>query len=145
MKIEDFEDIVYTKEENGICTATISRPERRNADYFPLWKPQRATEFKFKYYDFVVRFKALRNSSSAFIKRGDVKDIIFNLAGTLSHIDSMTDPVTDLEINCRAQLSLLESIRKFNPKARANFLARHNCDKKNNKLTAGYWSCQKWL
>ncbi len=36
-------------------------------------------------------------------------------------------------------------IRKFNPKARASFLARHNCDKKNNKLTAGYWSCQKWL
>ena len=31
MKIEDFEDIFYTKEENGICTATISRPERRNA------------------------------------------------------------------------------------------------------------------
>jgi enoyl-CoA hydratase/carnithine racemase len=31
MKIEDFTDIVYEKEENGICTATISRPERRNA------------------------------------------------------------------------------------------------------------------
>lgn len=31
MKIEDFEDIKYEKEENGICTATISRPERRNA------------------------------------------------------------------------------------------------------------------
>ena len=36
------------------------------------------------------------------------KNIIFNLAGTLSHVDSMTDPMTDLEINCRAQLSLLE-------------------------------------
>ena len=32
------------------------------------------------------------------------KDIIFNLAGTLSHIDSMKDPFTDLEINCRSQL-----------------------------------------
>jgi enoyl-CoA hydratase/carnithine racemase len=31
MKIEDFEDIVYKKEDNGICTVTISRPERRNA------------------------------------------------------------------------------------------------------------------
>jgi len=38
---------------------------------------------------------------------------IFNLAGTLSHIDSMSDPFTDLEINCTAQLSLLESCRKF--------------------------------
>ncbi|MBY9014036.1 MAG: enoyl-CoA hydratase, partial [Candidatus Lokiarchaeota archaeon] len=31
MRIEDFEDIKYEKEENGICTATFSRPERRNA------------------------------------------------------------------------------------------------------------------
>ncbi|TFG23951.1 MAG: enoyl-CoA hydratase/isomerase family protein, partial [Promethearchaeota archaeon] len=31
MKIEDFEDIVYEKEENGICTITFNRPERRNA------------------------------------------------------------------------------------------------------------------
>ena len=31
MKIEDFEDIIYKKEENGICTITFNRPERRNA------------------------------------------------------------------------------------------------------------------
>ena len=31
MNIEDFEDILYEKEENGICTITINRPERRNA------------------------------------------------------------------------------------------------------------------
>jgi 2-(1,2-epoxy-1,2-dihydrophenyl)acetyl-CoA isomerase len=31
MKIEEFEDIIYKKEENGICTAMFSRPERRNA------------------------------------------------------------------------------------------------------------------
>ncbi len=31
MKIEDFEDILYEKEENGICTAIISKPEIRNA------------------------------------------------------------------------------------------------------------------
>ncbi|MBD3196317.1 MAG: enoyl-CoA hydratase [Candidatus Lokiarchaeota archaeon] len=31
MHIDDFQDIKYTKEENGICTAIISRPERRNA------------------------------------------------------------------------------------------------------------------
>ncbi len=42
------------------------------------------------------------------------KDVIFNLAGTLSHIDSMKDPFTDLEINCRSQLSILESCRKNN-------------------------------
>jgi len=31
MNIADFEAILYEKEENGICTITINRPERRNA------------------------------------------------------------------------------------------------------------------
>jgi UDP-glucose 4-epimerase len=42
-------------------------------------------------------------------------DVMFNLAGTLSHVDSMADPFTDLEINCRSQLSILESCRHHNP------------------------------
>ena len=41
------------------------------------------------------------------------KDLIFNLAGTLSHIDSMTDPFLDLEINCRAQLCLLKHVENL--------------------------------
>jgi UDP-glucose 4-epimerase len=40
--------------------------------------------------------------------------VIFNLAGQVSHIDSMQDPYTDLEINCRAQLSILEACRAVN-------------------------------
>jgi UDP-glucose 4-epimerase len=44
--------------------------------------------------------------------------VLFNLAGQVSHIDSMTDPFTDLEINCRSQLSILEALRKNNPEAR---------------------------
>src|SRR5690606_38940946 len=43
---------------------------------------------------------------------------LFNLAGQTSHMDSMTDPETDLEINCRAQLTLLEACRKHNPRLR---------------------------
>src|SRR5688500_2884 len=42
------------------------------------------------------------------------QDVIFNLAGQVSHIDSMQDPYTDLEINCRSQLSILEACRRFN-------------------------------
>jgi UDP-glucose 4-epimerase len=42
-------------------------------------------------------------------------DYLFNLAGQTSHLDSMHDPYTDLEINCRAQLSILEACRKHNP------------------------------
>lgn len=45
-------------------------------------------------------------------------EIIFNLAGQVSHIDSMLDPYSDLEINCTSQLSLLEAVKKFNPKAK---------------------------
>ena len=43
------------------------------------------------------------------------RDYLFNLAGQTSHLDSMRDPRTDLEINCRSQLSLLEACRKINP------------------------------
>jgi UDP-glucose 4-epimerase len=42
------------------------------------------------------------------------REIIFNLAGQVSHIDSMRDPHTDLEINCRSQLTLLEACRRHN-------------------------------
>lgn len=45
------------------------------------------------------------------------QDVIFNLAGQVSHTDSMNDPYTDLEINARSQLSLLEACRHGNPKA----------------------------
>jgi UDP-glucose 4-epimerase len=43
------------------------------------------------------------------------KDYLFNLAGQTSHLDSMNDPYADLEINCRAQLSILEACRHHNP------------------------------
>jgi UDP-glucose 4-epimerase len=43
------------------------------------------------------------------------KDLLFNLAGQTGHMDSMADPETDLEINCRAQLAILETCRKSNP------------------------------
>lgn len=43
--------------------------------------------------------------------------VIFNLAGQTSHADSMTDPFTDLDINARSQLALLESVRQVCPDA----------------------------
>jgi len=42
-------------------------------------------------------------------------DVLFNLAGQTSHMDSMTDPYTDLTVNCNAQLSILEACRHHNP------------------------------
>ena len=48
-------------------------------------------------------------------------DFLFNLAGQTSHLDSMQDPITDLEINAKAQLSILEACRKYNPGIRIVF------------------------
>jgi UDP-glucose 4-epimerase len=49
------------------------------------------------------------------------QDFLFNLAGQTSHMDSMTDPQTDLDINCRSQLSILEVCRRVNPNIRLIF------------------------
>lgn len=49
------------------------------------------------------------------------KDYLFNLAGQTSHMDSMSDPFTDLEINSRAQLSILEACRHNNPEIKIVF------------------------
>jgi UDP-glucose 4-epimerase len=49
------------------------------------------------------------------------KDYLFNLAGQTSHLDSMTNPMPDLEINCQAQLSILETCRAVNPKIKIVF------------------------
>ena len=62
------------------------------------------------------------------------KSIIFNLAGQTSHLDSMLNPHNDLEINCIAQLSLLESCRKVNPSARIIFTSTRQIYGKPNYL-----------
>ena len=49
------------------------------------------------------------------------REVIFNLAGQVSHIDSMREPYTDLEINCRSQLTLLEACRHHNPRVKVVF------------------------
>ena len=48
-------------------------------------------------------------------------DYLFNLAGQTSHLDSMHDPITDLDINAKAQLSILEACRKYNTDIRIVF------------------------
>jgi UDP-glucose 4-epimerase len=49
------------------------------------------------------------------------QDFLFNLAGQTSHLDSMQDPYTDLDINCRSQLLILEVCRKYNPQIKIVF------------------------
>ena len=72
-----------------------------------------------------VRIGDMRNP--ALMKRVVLeKYIIFNLAGTLSHIDSMRDPFLDLDINCRAQLCFLEACRKYNDGVKIIFAGTRN-------------------
>ena len=49
------------------------------------------------------------------------QDFLFNLAGQTGHLDSMADPQTDLDINARAQLSILETCRHHNPDVKIVF------------------------
>jgi UDP-glucose 4-epimerase len=49
------------------------------------------------------------------------REVVFNLAGRVSHIDSMTHPVSDLEANVHAQITFLEACRHYAPKARIVF------------------------
>jgi UDP-glucose 4-epimerase len=62
------------------------------------------------------------------------QDYVFNLAGQTSHLDSMTDPYTDLDINCRAQLSMLEACRHENPSARIVFASTRQVYGKPDRL-----------
>jgi UDP-glucose 4-epimerase len=61
-----------------------------------------------------VNFSDIRDPYSMDYLVRDV-DVIYSVAGQTSHIDSMKDPRTDLDINCASQLTLLESCRKHNP------------------------------
>ncbi|MDY6934887.1 MAG: GDP-mannose 4,6-dehydratase [Spirochaetota bacterium] len=49
------------------------------------------------------------------------QDYLFNLAGQTSHIDSMNNPYTDLDINVRSQLFILEACRNYNPNIKIIF------------------------
>lgn len=60
-----------------------------------------------------------QESTMDYLVRG--REVIFNLAGQVSHIDSIRDPYTDLEINCRSQLSILEACRRHNPGVKVVF------------------------
>jgi UDP-glucose 4-epimerase len=67
-----------------------------------------------------VNFSDVRDEHSMrYLVQGH--DYLFNLAGQTGHLDSMENPYVDLEINCRAQLSILEACRKYNPAIKVIF------------------------
>jgi UDP-glucose 4-epimerase len=62
------------------------------------------------------------------------QDFLFNLAGQTSHLDSMQNPYTDLDINCRSQLSILEACRKYNPQIKIVFASTRQIYGKPDRL-----------
>lgn len=51
----------------------------------------------------------------------DGVELVFNLAGQVSHVDSMTDPLFDLDVNTRSQVAFLEALRWAAPQATVVF------------------------
>jgi len=70
--------------------------------------------------DVSINFSDIRDAMSMNYLIRD-KDYIFHLAGQVNHIDSIKDPINDLEINCKGTLVLLEACRQFNKNARIIF------------------------
>jgi len=60
-----------------------------------------------------INIADVRGHGMEYLVKG--QELLFNLAGQVSHVDSMNDPFTDLEINCRSQLWILEAVRRGNP------------------------------
>jgi len=70
--------------------------------------------------EIVIKVADIRDESSINQLIKD-QDYLFNLAGQTSHLDSMENPFIDLDINARAQLSILEACRRNNPEIRIVF------------------------
>jgi UDP-glucose 4-epimerase len=51
------------------------------------------------------------------------QDVVFNLAGQSGAVGSMEDPWTDLDVNCRGTLVLLEALRTDNPLGKVVFVS----------------------
>ena len=67
-----------------------------------------------------INFSDVRDEHSMdYLVKG--QEIIFHLAGQVNHVDSIRNPIQDLDINCRGTLVLLESCRKYNREARIVF------------------------
>jgi UDP-glucose 4-epimerase len=67
-----------------------------------------------------INFSDVRDGHSMdYLVKG--KEMIFHLAGQVNHVDSIRNPIQDLDINCRGTLVLLESCRKYNREVKLVF------------------------
>jgi len=113
------EELEMSEEEKQELQEIIGDSPIEEAEYrgrkVPLNKPMRGDVKKFKVY--------VKDP-----KTGNIKKVNFGHGGT----------------SAKKKGEKTMRIRKNNPKARANFRARHNCDNPGPKTKARYWSCKKW-
>jgi len=113
------EELEMSEEEKQELQEIIGDSPIEEAEYrgrkVPLNKPMRGDVKKFKVY--------VKDP-----KTGNIKKVNFGHGGT----------------SAKKKGEKTMKIRKNNPKARANFRARHNCDNPGPKTKARYWSCKKW-
>lgn len=63
---------------------------------FPKWTPQMQTVKRIRSFDYKTRYQALRNSSSAFIAREDVRNAVMELSGAkCTECGSLNDLAVD--------------------------------------------------
>jgi UDP-glucose 4-epimerase len=65
------------------------------------------------------------------------QNYLFNLAGRTSHMDSMNEPLADLDSNCRGQLSILEACRHYNPEIKIIFASTRQIYGRPDRLPVG--------
>jgi len=115
VKVESIEEGEMLEDiRDGVLISDINEAEYRGRKV-KLNKPMRGDVKKFKVY--------VKDP-----KTGNVKKVNFGHGGT----------------SAKKAGQKTMRIRKSNPKARKSFRARHKCDQKKDKTTAGYWSCKKW-
>ncbi len=74
----------------------MARHRKQGLDYFPKWNPFDSTIKRFNHKEFDVRYKALRNSSSSFVRRKDVREYIFLRDGKIcAECGSKENPTID--------------------------------------------------
>ncbi len=90
---------------NAVVTIADSKIEGFGANNFNV----REIKEKIKVYEVDIRDK------KAMTPLIESCDIIFNLAGQVSHNDSIKDPFYDTELNYLAHMNILELVKKINP------------------------------
>lgn len=109
----------------------MGRQTKIGLDYFPKWKPHWITENRFSNINFSVKYKALRNSSSGFISKKEVRDYIFKRDGYKCYLCGCRTNLQIDHVNSVLSAAMGESlISELNTKENLKTICKKcNCSK----------------